>query len=125
MSHVGKEQKGASGSCLLTRCQRCHTPIPISKYYQWRSVRMKAWGGGSLFFLPRSCFPDSSGFPAPNQRLITAGSLGTELKAATVLSQLKFYVAMPLSPSQMPEGNNREDKVIWLCGKIADCICSL
>lgn len=81
---------------------------------------MKAWGGGSLFFLPSSFFSDSSGFPALNQRLITAGSLGTELEAAIVLSQLKFYVAMPLPPSQMPEGNNREDKVVWLCGKTAD-----
>lgn len=44
-----------------------------------------------------------------------AGSLGTQLEAASTLSQLKFYVAMPLPPSQkeMPVGYNREDKVVW------------
>lgn len=57
------------------------------------------------------------------QRLITAGSLRTELEVAIVLSQHSHK--LPLPPSQMPEGNNWEDKVLWICGKMADWICHL
>lgn len=59
-----------------------HTPFLMLEDCSWRRVEMEVWGGASLFFLPRSCFPDSSGTLAPSQRLgYAAGSLGTELEA--------------------------------------------
>lgn len=67
-------------------------------------------------FCPGPAFPDSSGFPALKQRLITAGSLGTELEVAIVPMQLQVlcgYALATISDARGQQLKEQGSMALW------------